>query len=62
MITLTIKCEKHEPMVEAISTISHSFDEDTQYSFCVNCEQNIERSSYYDEDRGTVYLKWRVTL
>ena len=62
MITLTIKCEKHEPMVEAISTISHSIDEDTQYTFCVNCEQNIERSSYYDEDRGTVYLKWRVTL
>ena len=61
MITLTIKCEKHEPMVEAISTISHSFDEDSQYTFCIICEQNIERFSFYDDDRGSVTTKWKVS-
>ena len=61
MITLTIKCEKHEPMVEAISTISHSFDEDSQYTFCIICEQNIERFSFYDDDRGSVTTKWGVS-
>ena len=53
---------KHQPMVEAISTISHSFDESTQYTFCMDCEQNIERSSFYDDDRGTVWMNWMVSL
>ncbi len=61
MITLTKKCEKHEPMVEAISTIPHSFDEDSQYTFCTICEQNIERFSFYDDDRGSVTTKWAVS-
>lgn len=61
MTTLTIQCEKHTPNKLAISTIAHNFDEDTQYTFCETCEQNIERFSFYDDDRGSVYTKWKLS-
>jgi hypothetical protein len=60
-LTNTIECVKHVPAVEAISTVSHSFDDSTQYTFCIECEQNIDRFSFYDDDRGIVYSKWGVT-
>ena len=61
MITLTKKCEKHIPNTSAISTIVHDFDSDSQFTFCETCEQNIERFSFYDDDRGSVYTKWTVS-
>jgi hypothetical protein len=62
MISLeTKKCEKHTPHTEAISTIVHNFDEDTQFTFCEICEQNITRFSFWDYDRGIVYTKWSLT-
>ena len=61
MTTLTIKCEKHIPFVPAISTIVHDFDSDSQFTFCETCEQNIERFSFYDDDRGSVTTKWKVS-
>lgn len=63
MITLekTKECVKHIPFTPAISTIANNFDEDTQFTFCQECEQNIERFSFYDEDRGSVYSKWKVS-
>jgi hypothetical protein len=61
MTTLIKECEKHTPHTEAISTIVHNFDEDTQFTFCEICEQNIERFSFYCEDRGSIYAKWRLS-
>ena len=52
---------KHKPMVEAISTIAHNFDDCEQYTFCMDCEENISRFSFYDDDRGIVFTKWSVT-
>lgn len=61
MTTLTIKCEKHVPHVEAISVIAHDFDSAEYYTFCENCEQNIEQFSFYDDDCGVRYSKWKVS-
>ncbi len=58
---ITKKCIQHDPMVEAISTIATSFDDCEQFTFCTICEQNIDRFSFYDDDRGVVYTKWSVT-
>ncbi len=61
MTTLTTKCVKHIPFVPAISTIAHDFDSDSQFTFCQECEQNIERFSFYDDDRGSIYTQWKLT-
>lgn len=64
MTTLNINtvCVKHTPNENAISAIDHDFDSTDYYTFCESCEQNISCFSYYDEDRGTVFTKWSVTL
>jgi len=59
MITLekTITCEKHVPNKSA-----KSFHNDTCYTFCESCEQNIE-SWYmdYDSDRLSGWSDWKVS-
>lgn len=56
MTTLT-KTHEHNPMLSAISDVA-----DTQYTFCQDCEQNIERY-YYDDDpeRLPEWTDWYVT-
>jgi hypothetical protein len=59
MITLekTIVCVEHNPMKSAISEVS-----DTQYTFCQDCEQNIER--WYDDtdpERLPMWRDWKVS-
>ena len=56
MTTLT-KTKEHSPMLSAISEIG-----DTQYTFCQECENNIERY-YYDGDpeRLPEWTDWYVT-
>ena len=55
-ITLT-KTKEHNPMLSAISEIG-----DTQYTFCQDCENNIERY-YYDGDpeRLPEWTDWYVS-
>jgi hypothetical protein len=59
MITLekTITCVEHNPMKSAISEIN-----DTQFTFCQDCEQNIER--WYDDtdyERLAMWTNWKVS-
>lgn len=56
MTTLT-KTKEHNPMLSAISEIG-----DEQFTFCQDCEQNIERS-YYDGDpeRLPEWSDWKVS-
>jgi hypothetical protein len=62
MTTLTnTNIHIHVPHIEAISRVVESFDDETQYTFCESCEQNISRFCFYDEDRGTVWTKWSLT-
>jgi predicted Fe-Mo cluster-binding NifX family protein len=63
MTTLTINtvCVSHTPNKSAISVIAHDFDSADYFTFCEVCEQNIESFSFYDDDRGTVYSKWKVS-
>lgn len=63
MTTLTINevCKTHTPNKSAISVIAHNFDSADYYTFCEVCENNIERFSFYDDDRGVVYTKWSVS-
>ena len=42
-ITITM-CKEHSPNISAISNVG-----DEQFTFCENCESNIERY-YYDGD------------
>jgi hypothetical protein len=56
MITLNTMCREHNPMKSAISEVL-----DTQYTFCQDCEQNIER--WYDDtdpERLPMWTEWRV--
>ena len=56
MTTLT-KCVEHNPMKSAISEIR-----DEQFTFCQNCEQNIER--WYndtDPERLPMWTEWKVS-
>ena len=58
MTTLEIKkCTEHNPQYSAISEIG-----DNQFTFCTDCEQNIERY-YYDGDpeRLPEWTDWYVT-
>jgi len=56
MTTLT---HIHTPHKEAIS-----FDKiaETRYTFCEDCEQNIESFYFEDEDRLSFWSDWRVSL
>ncbi len=61
MTTLTItKCSpfsEHNPMVSAISEIG-----DEQFTFCQDCEQNIER--WYDDtdpEQLPMWRRWQVS-
>lgn len=59
MTTLTINktCVEHVPFKSAISEI-----QDTQFTFCENCEQNIER--WYDDtdyERLPMWTNWKVS-
>jgi hypothetical protein len=56
MTTLTL-CKDHNPMVSAISNVG-----DEQFTFCQNCEQNIER--WYndtDPERLPMWTDWKVS-
>jgi len=56
MTTLT-KCLEHNPMKSAISNVG-----DEQFTFCQNCEQNIER--WYndtDPERLPMWSDWKVS-
>ena len=59
MTTLNTKCKMHTP--QAISAVVRSFDEWEEFAFFSDCEQNIERFYFYDEDRGSVTTKWVVS-
>jgi hypothetical protein len=56
MTTLTM-CKEHNPMKSAISEVG-----DNQYTFCQDCEQNIERY-YYDSDPEQFprWTDWKVS-
>lgn len=50
-------CKEHTPHVSAISTVN-----DTQYTFCEVCEQNIDRFWLeFDGDRLDMWSKWGLT-
>jgi hypothetical protein len=58
MITLE-KTHTHTPHMESISYVS---SEEAEYTFCEDCEQNIDR--FYidgDDDRLGRWSQWRVT-
>jgi len=51
------KCIEHKPMKSAISNVG-----DEQFTFCVDCEQNIER--WYndtDPERLPMWSDWKVS-
>ena len=54
--TITM-CKEHTPFKSAISEYA-----DTQFTFCENCEQNIER--WYDDsdyERLPMWTNWKVS-
>ena len=54
--TITM-CKEHNPMISAISEIG-----DVQFTFCQDCEQNIER--WYDDtdyERLPMWTDWKVS-
>jgi hypothetical protein len=57
MTTLNTLCKDHTPMVSAISEVG-----DNQYTFCMDCENNIERY-YYDSDpeQFPMWTDWKVS-
>jgi RNase P subunit RPR2 len=56
MTTLNImKCVKHTPNKNAISIV-----EDTKYTFCENCEQNIYSHYIEDYDIMSYWSSWKV--
>ena len=56
MTTLTT-CKEHNPMLSAISNVG-----DEQFTFCQDCEQNIDRFYIYDDyDRLPFWTNWSVT-
>ena len=57
MTTLNTLCKDHSPMVSAISEVG-----DNQYTFCMDCENNIER--WYndtDPERLPMWSDWKVS-
>ena len=56
MTTLT-KTKEHNPMLSAISSVG-----DEQFTFCQDCEQNIERYyDYGDIELLPMWTYWYVT-
>ena len=57
MTTLNTLCKDHSPLVSAISEVG-----DNQYTFCIDCENNIERY-YYDSDpeQFPTWTDWKVS-
>jgi hypothetical protein len=57
MTTLNTVCKEHTPNKIGISEY-----QDTQFTFCENCEQNIERY-YYDSDpeQFPTWTDWKVS-
>jgi hypothetical protein len=56
-MTTLIQCKEHNPMLSAISEIG-----DEQFTFCQECEQNIER--WYndtDPERLSMWTDWKVS-
>jgi len=52
-----IKKKEHNPMLSAVSTFG-----DTQFTFCQECEQNIDRFWLeFDGDRMDMWSDWRIT-
>jgi predicted Fe-Mo cluster-binding NifX family protein len=58
--SLCVGDKLHTPNNKAISVVAYSFSDADYFTFCEVCEQNISSSSFYDEDRGTVYTKWVI--
>ena len=58
MTTLMLnKVHTHTPLVSAISVV-----DEVAYTFCTDCEQNIERFYIdFDEDRLGRWSKWEVS-
>jgi hypothetical protein len=55
----TIVCDTHTPNMSAISTVCNmAFDE--QYTFCIECEQNIERWADIDNPYSS-WSNWKVS-
>jgi hypothetical protein len=57
MTTVNTLCKDHTPMVSAISEIG-----DDQFTFCMDCENNIER--WYDDtdpERLPMWTDWKVS-
>ena len=57
MTTLMTVCKEHTPMKSAISEY-----QDTQFTFCTDCENNIER--WYndtDPERLPMWTDWKVS-
>jgi hypothetical protein len=53
----TTTCVKHVPHMESISNVN-----DSQYTFCEVCEQNIDRFYIDDDyDRLPFWTKWTIT-
>ena len=55
---ITSTCDKgHTPHKESISIV-----DDTRYTFCEVCEQNIDSWYIYDDyDRLPFWTKWTIT-
>ena len=55
---ITTTCDKgHTPHMESISHV-----DDTRYTFCEVCENNIESWYIYDDyDRLPFWTKWNIT-
>jgi hypothetical protein len=56
-MTISTMCKEHNPMKSAISEIG-----DEQFTFCQDCENNIERY-YYDGDleQLPMWTDWYVS-
>ncbi len=59
MNSLTIKCIEHKPMLSAISNTSNMCFEE-QFTFCMECEQNIERWADLDNPYSS-WSNWKVS-
>jgi hypothetical protein len=57
MTTLNTMCKEHNPMKSAISEYA-----DTQFTFCQDCENNIERwYNDIDSERLPMWTDWKVS-
>ena len=57
MNSITTKCVSHTPHLSAISMVG-----DNEYTFCENCENNIDRFWVFDDsDRLPFATSWTVS-